>query len=140
MARQGRKWIDNVRSSFGRKQRGRHRQITADLGWLSEVEEHSVALIALSANGAKIICDDFYALRLLLALERLLSADLSRGFFSPFTLWEIFDCLRSCLPDGAALLAPIRSRCSSDVGRSRVFLRVALNDGGFSLFFLSLVF
>ncbi len=49
------------------------------------------ALIGLCRNKHAIVLDDYYAVRMLFLLERILCFGLSKGFFSPFTLWEVIE-------------------------------------------------
>ena len=80
-------------------------------------------------GGARVIfADDYHLLRILFIMERILCNSLARGFFSPYTMWEFFECLKNCLPNGAKILAPFKSKMSTDFGRARAFLRSAVNE------------
>ncbi len=43
--------------------------------------------------------------------------------------FKISSGLKDSLPDGAKVIAPIRNKQQTDLGRARLFLRLALNDG-----------
>jgi hypothetical protein len=49
------------------------------------------ALIGLCRDKKVLVLDDYYVVRMLFLLERILSFGLAKGFFSPFTLWEVFE-------------------------------------------------
>lgn len=37
--------------------------------------------------------------------------------------------MKDSLPDGAKIIAPVKNKQQTDLGRARLFLRIALNDG-----------
>ena len=53
------------------------------------------------------------------------------GFFSS-SLWDFLECLQSSLPGTSEFLVTIKQYSKTPTGRSRIFIRLALNDKSFS--------
>lgn len=86
--------------------------------------------------------DNHRALKLCLILEQILSHKLaSMHIFQKTTFWDFVKHLPACLPSKEIQekIAEIEEMDKSDIGRARLFLRVALNDGALHEFLSALI-
>ncbi len=77
--------------------------------------------------------DNIFALRLCFVVEKVLHFGLnSISIFSTTTPWDYLQHLPRCLPDGSNIVEWSKSSYKTAIGRTRIFIRIALNENALS--------
>ena len=79
------------------------------------------------------------AQRLCIVLEKCLQFQIKDGIFSRTFFWDYVQLLDECVPDGKRVINLVKRYASTPHGRSRIFLRVALNEGALAEYLSALV-
>jgi hypothetical protein len=91
----------------------------------------AVQSVTRESLGSVIYAENYQVTKLCFALEGVLKHGLMQvSFFGATTYWDYLLHLANCMPDGGFVLQRIKqtSEITTDLGRGRAWLRVALND------------